>query len=62
MKLANFPKAVGLNDLASKCEFPHLLNRPENWDKVVEFPKPCDYMIESLTSEELEKFLKWWMS
>ena len=62
LKLANFPKAVGLNRLVSKGEFSHLLNRPENWHKVVEFPKQCDYMIESLNSEEVEKCLKWWMS
>ena len=60
LKLANFPKAVGLNHLISKGEFPHLANRPENWDKEIDFPKPNEYMTDSRTREELAEFIKWW--
>ena len=44
LKLADFPKAVGLNHLISKGEFPHLLNKPENWDKILDFPAPEMYV------------------
>ena len=60
LKLANFPKAVGLNHLVSKGEFLYLANRPKNWDKIIDFSKPSDYLIESRTKEEKEKFLKWY--
>ena len=60
LKLADFPKAVGLNHLVSKGEFPHLADRPENWEKITDFPKPSDYMIECRTNEEKKKFLKWY--
>ena len=58
LKLTNFQKAVGLNHLVSKGEFPHLANRPENWDKIIDFPKPSDYMIESRTKRGERKISK----
>ena len=59
LKLADFPKAVGLNDLISKGEFPHLLNKPDNWDKVVNFPDPALYILESRTAKDRARFMEW---
>ena len=47
LKLANFPKAVRLNHLILKGEFPHLTNRPENWEQEIDFPKPNEYSVEA---------------
>ena len=43
LKLDNFPKTVGLGDIASKGTFPHRANKPANWDKVIPFPELKDY-------------------
>ena len=43
LKLDNFPKTVGLGDIASKGTFPHRANKPVNWDKVIPFPELKDY-------------------
>ena len=59
LKLADFPKAVSLNHLISKGEFPHLLNKPENWDKILDFPAPEMYMLDSCTMGEKKKFMGW---
>ena len=46
LKLSDFPKSVGLGDIAAKGTFPHHINKPENWDKVIPFPEPKDYGID----------------
>ena len=58
-RLAEFPTTVGI-DTISKGEFPHLLNKPENWDKILDFPSPEMYMIESRTDEQRRKFMEWY--
>ena len=45
LKLDQFPKSVGLGDIAVKGYFPHRVNKPENWDKIIAFPSPEDYDI-----------------
>ena len=59
LKLADFPKAVGLKDIAQKGEFPHLVNRPENFDKVTSFPKLEEYGLNGRKAGEKEKLLSW---
>ena len=46
LKLSDFPKSVGLGDIAAKGTFPHHVNKPENWDKVIPFPEPKDYGVD----------------
>jgi len=58
--LANFPTAAWLSHLISKGEFPHSVNCRENWDEIIDFPTPADYMLEARTSQEIEAFLKWY--
>jgi len=60
LKLSNFPKAVGLSDLACKGEFPHLVNKPENFDKIIPFPAPEIYGIDGRPADEKAKFMTWW--
>ena len=45
LKLDQFPKSVGLGDIAAKGSFPHCVNTPENWDQIIAFPGPEDYDI-----------------
>ena len=42
----NFPKTVGLGDIASKGTIPHRANKPANWDKVIPFPELKDYDLD----------------
>ena len=59
LKLADFPKAVGLKDIARKGEFPHHINRTENVDKIIPFAKAEEYGLDGRTAEEKEKLLLW---
>ena len=45
LRLDQFPKSVGLGDIAAKGSFTHRINTPENWDKIIAFPSPEDYDI-----------------
>ena len=45
LQLEQFPKSVSLGDIAAKGSFPHRINNPENWDKIIAFPSPEDYDI-----------------
>ena len=49
LKLSDFPKS-GLGDIAAKGTFPHHVNKPENWDKVIPFPDSKDYGIGGMTA------------
>ena len=50
LRLDQFPKSVGLGDIAAKLSFPHGVNKPENWDKIIAFPSPEDYDIRGKSS------------
>ena len=50
LRLDQFPKSVGLGDIAAKGSFPHRVNKPENWDKIIAFPSPEDYDIRGKSS------------
>ena len=50
LRLDQFPKSVGLRDIAAKGSFPHRVNKPENWDKIIAFPSPEDYDIRGKSS------------
>ena len=57
LRLADFPKAVGLEEGVIKGDFPHLANVKENWDKVIPFPGPELYGIESMKKKQRGEFL-----
>ena len=59
LRLADFPKAVGLEDLVQKGDFPHLTNFRQNWDEVLPFPDPEMYGVESMKKTQKEEFLRW---
>lgn len=59
LRLADFPKAVGLEEGVIKGDFPHLANVKENWDKVIPFPGPELYGIESMKKKQRDEFLLW---
>ena len=58
MRLADFPKTFGLNELA-KGFFPHLFNRKENENYVGPLPPTPFYHPDGMSPEEKEKFLEW---
>ena len=51
LKLSDFPQSVGLGDFAAKGTFRHHVNKPENWDNVIPFPEPKDYVTGGITAE-----------
>ena len=59
-KLSNFPKAVGLNGMKQKGDFPHHYNSPEQWDKIVDFPEIIDYFYDNLKTKDKKKFAEWY--
>ena len=58
MKLADFPKTFGIEELA-KGYFPHIFNRKENENYVGPIPPAPYYQPDGMNPEEKEKFLKW---
>ena len=58
MKLANFPKTVGITELA-KGFFPHLFNRTENQTYIGPTPPSEYYQPDGMNPPEKEKFLSW---
>ena len=58
MRLADFPKTFGLNELA-KGYFPHLFNRKENQNYVGPLPPSPYYHPNGMSPAEKETFLKW---
>ena len=58
MRLADFPKTFGLNELA-KGYFPHLFNRKENQNYVGPLPPSPYYHPNGMNPAEKETFLKW---
>lgn len=50
MPLASFPKTFGLKEL-KKGYFPHLFNRPENYEYVGPVPAKDYYMPETMSVE-----------
>jgi hypothetical protein len=59
MRLADFPKTFGLDELA-KGYFPHLLNRKENQNYVGPLPSSPYYHPNGMSPAEKETFLKWY--
>ena len=58
MRLADFPKTFGLNELA-KGYFPHLFNRKENQNYVGPLPPSPYYHPNGMSPAEKETFLRW---
>ena len=58
MRLADFPKTFGLNELA-KGYFPHLFNTAENQNYVGPLPPTSFYHPDGMSPDEKEKFLEW---
>ncbi|CAB4015355.1 DNA polymerase [Paramuricea clavata] len=58
MRLADFPKTLGLNELAKGC-FPHLFNTAENQNYVGPLPPSPFYHPDGMSPDEKEKFLEW---
>ncbi|CAB4029959.1 DNA polymerase [Paramuricea clavata] len=58
MRLADFPKTFGLNELA-KGYFPHLFNTNENQNYVGPLPPTSFYHPDGMSPNEKEKFLEW---
>ncbi|XP_055339180.1 uncharacterized protein LOC129588818 [Paramacrobiotus metropolitanus] len=59
MRLSSLPKAVGLDVAVKKGDFPHNLNHPDNWDKILPWPEPEMYMFDGMKQKEKQEFLKW---
>jgi hypothetical protein len=58
MRLADFPKIFGLNELA-KGYFPHLFNKKENQNYIGPLPPSPYYYPDGMSSTEREKFMEW---
>ena len=58
MRLANFPKTFGIDELA-KGYFPHLFNKKENENYVGPIPPSANYNPNGMSQKEKEKFLEW---
>ena len=58
MKLANFPKTFGIEELA-KGYFPHLFNRKENETYVGPIPPTPYYSPNGMSPKDRETFLTW---
>ncbi|XP_028411614.1 uncharacterized protein LOC114534373 [Dendronephthya gigantea] len=58
MRLADFPKTFGLNELA-KGYFPHLFNKKENENYVGPIPPSPFYNPDGMSPDEKETFLEW---
>ena len=58
MPLAAFPKTFGLTEL-KKGYFPHLFNKPENYEYVGPVPAKDYYMPESMSVDGRKKFETW---
>jgi hypothetical protein len=58
MRLADFPKTFGLNELV-KGYFPHLFNRRENRDYIGPLPPSPYYHPDGMSPSDREKFMKW---
>jgi hypothetical protein len=58
MRLADFPKTFGLNELA-KGYFPHLFNKRENQNYIGPLPPSPYYYPDGMSSTEREKFMEW---
>ena len=58
MRLANFPKTFGIDELA-KGYFPHLFNKKENETYVGPIPPSPYYNPNGMSPNEREKFLEW---
>ncbi|XP_055357527.1 uncharacterized protein LOC129602520, partial [Paramacrobiotus metropolitanus] len=59
MRLSSMPKAVGLELEIRKGDFPHHLNHPNNWDKILPWPEPEMYFFDSLKGKQKQEFLQW---
>ncbi|XP_028408209.1 uncharacterized protein LOC114530787 [Dendronephthya gigantea] len=58
MRLADFPKTFGINELA-KGYFPHLFNKKESENYVGPIPPSPFYHPDGMSPDEKEKFLEW---
>ena len=58
MKLANFPKTFGVEELA-KGHFPHLFNRKENENYVGPIPPAPCYNPNGMNPKDKEAFMTW---
>ena len=58
MKLADFPKTFGLDELA-KGYFPHLFNKKENEYYIGPLPPSPYYNPDGMSPDEKEKFFEW---
>ena len=56
--LAKWPETFGITDVA-KGQFPHKFNRPENWNRMCQFPGPEEYGVASMRGKEKDAFLMW---
>ena len=59
MRLADFPKTFGMEELA-KGYFPHLFNKKENEKYVGPIPPNPYYNPNGMSPAAREKFLKWY--
>ncbi|XP_055347327.1 uncharacterized protein LOC129594605 isoform X3 [Paramacrobiotus metropolitanus] len=55
--LKNFARAFGLQE--TKGDFPHKLNKSENWNKIIPWPDRHDYGYQSMKKCERKRFIKW---
>ena len=58
MRLSDFPKTFGINELA-KGYFPHLFNRRENENYVGPIPPTPYYQPNGMNPDQKEKFMEW---
>jgi hypothetical protein len=58
MRLADFPKTFGLDELV-KGYFPHLFNRRENRNYIGPLPPSPYYHPDGMSPSDREKFMKW---
>ena len=58
MKLANFPKTFGIEELA-KGDFPHLFNKKENENYIGPIPPTPYYSPNGMSPKDREMFLTW---
>ena len=57
--LAKWPETFGLEGV-SKGTFPHRFNRPENWNKVVQYPGKNEFGYETMKAKEKAEFDRWY--
>lgn len=59
MSLAKFPKTFGIKEMA-KGYFPHLFNKPDNWNYTGQIPDKSYYTPDKMPTSMRDDFFKWY--